>query len=426
MKLLCLLAVGSLLALAVEAKKVGLKHQFKKLRHQIKAKQLEYLELCKNIVCKENEGCKVKHGIATCIRCRQCDDNVNKPVCGTNGKDYQSRCHLHNAACRQSKIGLIRVKCFGPCRDCGEGTREKARQHTKTLNKTPKTEQQQEQEESGHVTEAQLHKLRSEEAANLKQKKKYRKWKQWKEYRQAFKKYATTMGQVEPLVGENNCTKMDNDSLPHRMLDWFHVLRAEDIRIKYKKEHNEKLHKQLFNKMKLEEAKMPFPELSGHCREPINWMFNFLDLNQDGVLGEMEIDEIRKLSYERCITKFFDNCDRNKDNQFDLREFCECFPVEPPCLAELKSVPSLLQRGQVIAMPGFDLPECDEDGFYMPLQCHTNERKDGTDWCWCVDRNGGVVEGTYKKGYHECPDNTTAPEDEQEMEGEEEEETGDE
>ena len=37
------------------------------------------------------------------------------------------------------------------------------------------------------------------------------------------------------------------------------MLRAEDIRVKYKKEHNEKLHKQLFNKMKLEEAKMPFP-----------------------------------------------------------------------------------------------------------------------------------------------------------------------
>ena len=75
--------------------------------------------------------------------------------------------------------------------------------------------------------------------------------------------------------------------------------------------------------------------------------------------------------------------------------------AEPPCLAELKSVPSLLQRGQVIAMPGFDLPECDEDGFYMPLQCHTN-KTDGEDWCWCVDRNGGVVEGTYKRGYHEC------------------------
>lgn len=375
----------------------------------MKERQLEYLEKCKSVVCKENEGCKVKNGVPTCIRCRDCDDSVNRPVCGTNGKDYQSRCHLHNAACRQSKIGLIKVRCYGKCKDCAD-EKEVLKEQMKKHNKLPKRE---DQEKDTHMSESQFQKARSQEAEKLKQKKKYRKWKQWKEYRQAYKKYVASMGQVEPIVGDNNCTKLDNDSLPIRLLDWFHVLRADDIRIKHKKFHDEKLHKQLFNKMKLDEAKMPYPEMSGYCREPINFMFNFLDLNADGILSEGELDEIRKLSYERCIDQFFDNCDKQKDKQFDRQEFCECFPVEPPCLAELKSVPSLLQRGQVIPMPGFDQPECDEDGFYMNLQCHTNPRKGDAEWCWCVDRNGGVIEGTYQRGQHECPDNLAGPEEEE-------------
>ncbi|XP_040092242.1 nidogen-1 [Oryx dammah] len=39
--------------------------------------------------------------------------------------------------------------------------------------------------------------------------------------------------------------------------------------------------------------------------------------------------------------------------------------------------------------PGLFVPECDEQGHYMPTQCHSS-----TGYCWCVDRDGQEVEGT--------------------------------
>jgi len=417
MKFLCsLIVVCVLLILAVEleAKKSVLKKRFEKSRLRLEAKQKKYTELCEKIKCKQSkeyrEGCKVKHGVATCIRCHPCNDKISKPVCGTNGKTYQSPCHLRYTACVQNKIHILKIKCFGSCKECDVD-----------INKTPKSENKKKEEKSIHLNESQLQKLRAEEAAKLKQKKKYRKWKQWKEYRQAYKHFTTTREHAQPVLSRHNCSKMDNDSLAIRLLDWFHVLRAEHIRIHYKKNHDIELHRQLFKKMNLEDAKMPYPETGGHCRQPINWMFSFLDLDQNGYISDKELEEVRKLSYEPCMSQFFDSCDKKNDNLFDLREFCDCFPVEPPCLAELKGIPSLRQRGQVIPMPGFDLPECDQDGFYLPAQCHANEKKGGEDWCWCVDRNGGMVEGTYRKGYHECPDNTEGPKSENE-EGEDEQE----
>ncbi|MEQ2203306.1 hypothetical protein XENOCAPTIV_028413, partial [Xenoophorus captivus] len=35
------------------------------------------------------------------------------------------------------------------------------------------------------------------------------------------------------------------------------------------------------------------------------------------------------------------------------------------------------------------IPECDENGDYLPVQCHSSTRQ-----CWCVDRNGQEIPGT--------------------------------
>lgn len=43
------------------------------------------------------------------------------------------------------------------------------------------------------------------------------------------------------------------------------------------------------------------------------------------------------------------------------------------------------------AYPGsrVHIPQCDDQGNFMPLQCHGN-----TGFCWCVDQNGQEVPGT--------------------------------
>jgi hypothetical protein len=37
-------------------------------------------------------------------------------------------------------------------------------------------------------------------------------------------------------------------------------------------------------------------------------------------------------------------------------------------------------------------PDCDEDGYYKPRQCHEN-------YCWCVDRFNQVIEGSKKEAW---------------------------
>ena len=37
-------------------------------------------------------------------------------------------------------------------------------------------------------------------------------------------------------------------------------------------------------------------------------------------------------------------------------------------------------------------PDCDDDGYYKPRQCHEN-------YCWCVDRFNQVIEGSKKEAW---------------------------
>uniref|UniRef100_U3J8L0 CD74 molecule n=1 Tax=Anas platyrhynchos platyrhynchos TaxID=8840 RepID=U3J8L0_ANAPP len=47
--------------------------------------------------------------------------------------------------------------------------------------------------------------------------------------------------------------------------------------------------------------------------------------------------------------------------------------------------------------PGRFRPECDENGDYLPKQCHA-----GTGYCWCCYKNGTKIEGTATRGELDC------------------------
>ncbi|XP_029402857.1 HLA class II histocompatibility antigen gamma chain isoform X1 [Mus pahari] len=70
-------------------------------------------------------------------------------------------------------------------------------------------------------------------------------------------------------------------------------------------------------------------------------------------------------------------------------------PTEAPpkvltkCQEEVSHIPAVY--------PGAFRPKCDENGNYLPLQCHGS-----TGYCWCVFPNGTEVPRTKSRGRHNC------------------------
>ncbi|XP_039934167.1 HLA class II histocompatibility antigen gamma chain isoform X1 [Hirundo rustica] len=77
---------------------------------------------------------------------------------------------------------------------------------------------------------------------------------------------------------------------------------------------------------------------------------------------------------------------------------------------ERKTIPAekVLTKCQAEATFGDDQlgrfhPQCDENGDYLPKQCHSS-----TGFCWCSYKNGTKIEGTVTRGKLDCP-GTAAP-----------------
>lgn len=50
-----------------------------------------------------------------------------------------------------------------------------------------------------------------------------------------------------------------------------------------------------------------------------------------------------------------------------------------------------------VCFTGQYIPQCDEDGYYKPMQCHGSAGQ-----CWCVDRYGNEVVGSRTDGVADC------------------------
>ncbi|XP_022919336.1 proteoglycan Cow [Onthophagus taurus] len=175
------------------------------------------------------------------------------------------------------------------------------------------------------------------------------------------KLFNNNLNMIPATPPAKECSVSALQSMGNRLLDWFSVIMADSS----KRRRNR-------NKSKKGIA-IYFPPV---CKGEVRWMFQHLDLNGDGRLNLQELYDLEHDQNEVCLKPFLQQCDVNRDFNVTPNEWCRCFQrTERPCAAvKRKITPDLL---------GAYIPECDQQGYYKPTQCHG-----AIGMCWCVDKHG--------------------------------------
>lgn len=178
-----------------------------------------------------------------------------------------------------------------------------------------------------------------------------------------------------------DCRQKELDGVGQHLLDQFKMNQDEDLD-RQKTANKRRKEKRNSTKKELHEDDECI------CQAPVSWKFQHMDADTDGHLSQKEL--LNLTAKGACISRFISSCDHDNDAALSEKEWCCCFAdILPPCLASLKSVPSILVRGQPMVITGSFVPQCDDDGFYSKVQCHSS-----TGECWCVDRNGQRLSST--------------------------------
>jgi len=308
-----------------------------------------------------------------------CSHRPQKPVCGKDGVTYKSFCELQKTGCLQDKE--VEFDCDGTC-PCDPPEVVKMDHETVDKIKEARARFQLQKHEDEELNESHNYLMLD---LGLEE---------------DLKKHM--IKEVNQRQEQKVCSRSEMAELPTRLIDWFHVLkinekvqemkdqRIEQEPVMHAEKFTDEKIRSMYSQLACSEQKDSEIE-KAVCLKPVKWMFQHLDYNKDDSLSATELSEIEDIQSEHCIKPFLQSCDFNSDGKVELAEFCRCLCVTPPCTKLIKDVPVLMLRGVPTPMPGFFVPRCDDDGFFMPEQC--NPRKE----CWCVDRNGGELLGSRKQ-----------------------------
>uniref|UniRef100_F1RIW2 Testican-3 n=1 Tax=Sus scrofa TaxID=9823 RepID=F1RIW2_PIG len=180
------------------------------------------------------------------------------------------------------------------------------------------------------------------------------------------------------------CTSLEFREVSTRLRDWFKALHESGSQNKKAK-----------GSLRPERSRFDTSILP-ICKDSLGWMFNRLDTNYDLLLDQSELGSIYLDKNEQCTEAFFNSCDTYRDRSISNNEWCYCFQrqQDPPCQTELSSIQKRLGVKKLL---GQYIPQCDEDGYYKPMQCHGSAGQ-----CWCVDRYGNEVVGSRTDGVADC------------------------
>ncbi|XP_043192893.1 SPARC-related modular calcium-binding protein 1-like isoform X5 [Amphibalanus amphitrite] len=127
------------------------------------------------------------------------------------------------------------------------------------------------------------------------------------------------------------------------------------------------------------------------------WKFKRMDKDRDGKISRREIRRLRKKARRQlkpalCARRFYRYCDTNSDRYMSKQEWLICVGVkqdnkqESDCETDRRQA---LDNQRMAELEGkltnsFFIPECTPDHKYSRVQCHKT-----TGYCWCADPDTG-------------------------------------
>ncbi|XP_066253501.1 proteoglycan Cow [Euwallacea similis] len=317
--------------------------------------------------------------------CRPCP--VVKPIflCGSDNRTYSSLCRLDYHNCIHHTTIKVACKGFCPCKGESDSRQRKKQRQSERLNnfmnkyKATLDKTGAGGSISGATPERPIAKkdVYSFVPQDIKYDNKHYKYIKYTKYNKDNyiyaddkdklrgynevtdeKGYSNSINGLDPALPlQKQCSSTAMQAMGNRLLDWFSVVMADSSK-----------RRRLRNK-----SKDHFPIA---CKGEVRWMFQHLDENSDSMLSLQELYDLEHDQNEVCLKPFLQQCDLDKDLVVTPVEWCKCFQrAERPCAAVRHKISTDLL--------GVYMPECDSQGYYKPIQCHS-----AIGMCWCVDKHG--------------------------------------
>ncbi|XP_050298806.1 proteoglycan Cow [Anthonomus grandis grandis] len=314
---------------------------------------------------------------------------VVKPdfICGTDNRTYSTLCRLDYHNCFRQTSVKVACKGFCPCKEVDIKVHKKQRQPDRLNNFMTKYKATLDKSgtiSSGAVNGASLEKptlkndIYSYVPQEIKYDNKHYKYIKYTKYNKENnflygddkeklkgynevtddKAYSNAINGLDPALPiSKQCSPTALQAMGNRLLDWFSVVMADSNRRRRPKNKSKAL----------------FPSA---CKGEVRWMFQHLDENADSKLSLQELYDLENDQNEICLKPFLQQCDVDKDLIVSPQEWCKCFQrAERPCAAVRRKISTEIL--------GVYVPECDIQGYYKSVQCHS-----AIGMCWCVDKHG--------------------------------------